>query len=188
MSPTLTPFSPAADPFAEALRFTLAWEGGLADVPGDRGGRTFRGITQATWDDWRRENSLLLTDVATATASDVEALYRGWYWAKAAGAVAVQSPPLAVIVFDAAVHHGAAQSTRWLQRAVGAAADGVCGPQTAGRLAARLSATPWTTVADDLLSRRRQLLEELAQRPRQGQFLKGWLRRVDALSTFVGAP
>ena len=36
--------------FSEALRLVLAQEGGRVDDPRDPGGRTNRGITQATYD------------------------------------------------------------------------------------------------------------------------------------------
>lgn len=38
--------------FDEALKQTLAFEGGYANDPDDRGGETFRGISRRSFPDW----------------------------------------------------------------------------------------------------------------------------------------
>ena len=40
--------------FRRALDRTLGYEGGLVAHPADPGGRTYQGVTQRTYDAWRR--------------------------------------------------------------------------------------------------------------------------------------
>ena len=68
----------------------------------------------------RRPGSLSVTDVAT--------IYRRWFWDVVHGDVL--APPIAGLMFDAAVNQGPSWAPRALQEGLGVVADGVIGPKT----------------------------------------------------------
>ncbi len=49
----MTTLTQGADDLQRSLEFLLAEEGGWSNHPDDKGGATFNGVTQATYDDWR---------------------------------------------------------------------------------------------------------------------------------------
>lgn len=157
---------------ARALDLLLDHEGGLSDHASDRGGRTNKGVTQATYTDWRRRKGLQPQDVARITQAEVEAIYDEGYWRAAA---CDKLPwPLSYVVFDAAVNSGPARAKIWLQQGLGVPADGAIGPKT---LAAARSASPAQTLA--VVKARADFIAELMKRdPSQTAFAKGWMRRL----------
>lgn len=163
--------------FERALALLLGHEGGLSDHALDRGGRTMAGVTQETFDDWRRRRGQPLADVATITDEQIMAVYRDLYWCVAS---CDRLPwPVNYLVFDAAVNSGAGRAVRWLQRGVGVAADGVAGPKTIA--AARASGpAQWSAI----VQARADFIADLIQgQPSQRAFLKGWMRRLLAVLT-----
>ena len=78
------------------------------------------------------------------------------------------------MAFDAAVNSGVSRGAKWLQTALGVAADGKIGPAT---LAAARKAHP-EAVIDRATSARLAWLRTL---PTWGRFGKGWVRRVDSV-------
>lgn len=105
--------------FDQAFEIVVGHEGGFSDDPNDPGGRTKYGISQRSYPD---------VNIAALTLDGAKALYRRDYWDKC-GCDALD-PGLALVVFDAGVNNGVGQAIRWLQGAVGVAADGVIGPVT----------------------------------------------------------
>jgi lysozyme family protein len=164
--------------FDEALRFTLGEEGGYVDDPRDRGGATNQGVTQASYDSWCRSRRLAAQDVRLISGSDVRDLYRERFWH--AGHCEELPMPLAVAHFDWCVNHGPGGALVTLQQAVGVAADGLWGPATVSAAAN----TPAAHIRYDAL-RRQWYLKRVAEAPDQAAFLKGWLRRVDRLDTYI---
>jgi lysozyme family protein len=161
--------------FGAAMVFTLQWEGGYADVPGDAGGPTNMGITHATYDTWSTAVGLPRRDVRAITHEEVEAIYLCRYWLRA---WCERMPDgVGVALFDGAVNSGPAQSVKWLQSAVGAKPDGLIGPAT---LAAVQLAKPATAVAR-MIDLRELFLHRIATQGENAKFLKGWLRRTTAL-------
>ena len=98
------------------IAFTLAEEGGLVDAPGDTGGLTNFGISQAAYP---------ALDIRGLTRAGAEAIYRGDYWGAVRGDELASGVDL--MVFDMAVNAGVARSAEILQRSLGVAADGVIG-------------------------------------------------------------
>jgi lysozyme family protein len=109
--------------FDIAFEKLIGHEGGFVDHKSDPGGATNFGVTQAV----ARANGYE-GDMRDFTMAASQAIYRRQYW----DAVQADALPEAVRfdVFDGAVNSGVGQSVRWLQRAVGADADGVIGAQT----------------------------------------------------------
>lgn len=109
--------------FDRAFDLLIGHEGGYANHPEDPGGETMWGVTAR----------VARSDGYTGPMRDLpreraKSIYKRLYWAS------VQADQLPVAlrfdVFDGAVNSGPTQATKWLQRAVGATADGIIGPRT----------------------------------------------------------
>jgi lysozyme family protein len=118
--------------FDRALPLLLVHEGGFVNHPADPGGATNRGITQNTYNSWRRSKSLPPRSVREITADEVSRIYRESYWNPIRGDELPSG--VAYCVFDAAVNSGPGRAIRWMQQVVGARVDGVVGPETLGRV------------------------------------------------------
>jgi lysozyme family protein len=115
-------------------------------------------------------------DVERLTSSDAEAIYRRDYWDRVAADRL--SPPLALLVFDAAVNNGPTRSAKWLQTVVGAAADGVVGDETLAAVAAFVSSHDATALCVEFMAQR---LTFMAALPTWRWFGLGWARRLCSL-------
>lgn len=114
--------------FARCLDEVLKHEGGKVDHPKDPGGRTAYGVTQATYDAWRKKQGLSTRDVFKIERAEIEAIYRNEYWDKVKGD---DLPPgVDLAVFDFAVNSGVSRAAKYTQRIVDVAQDGVIGPAT----------------------------------------------------------
>ena len=118
----------------DMITAVLAAEGSAFTCdPRDPGGATRYGVTiPALTDCWRA------TGIANAvpTADDIKALdadkaraFYGWLMAHT-GIAKIANDTVRYFVFDAAVHMGAQQAVKLLQRALGVADDGVLGSVT----------------------------------------------------------
>lgn len=103
-----------ADAFRTALSFTLKWEGGFVNHPKDPGGATNYGITQATYDSWRKRQGLPPKPVREITLEEAEAIYRTRYWDSLPARYAEKDLPLALALFDYAVNGGLGAASRAL--------------------------------------------------------------------------
>ena len=156
--------------FKRALAFTLQWEGGKVDDPDDRGGRTNRGVTQRTYDAWRKSVGRPKRDVFLIEGDEVHAIYFERYW-KAAhcdqdGALT------SVVMFDIAVNHGVGRIRQWMK--------------VVNALPHDLRDTD-IEFARALIDIRVNFYYAIVKRnPTQRKFLKGWLNRARALKKEVG--
>ena len=100
------------NPFRLALEFTLRWEGGYSHHEKDPGGATNMGITQATYDHWRRGKGLSPQPVRGIAQDEVEQIYYENYWLRA-GCDQTEPLGLAISVFDFAVNSGVATALRY---------------------------------------------------------------------------
>jgi hypothetical protein len=157
--------------FEEAYAFVRRWEGGYVHDPDDPGGATNMGITQGTYDAWRREKGLPPQDVRALTPEEARAIYLERYWASS-GAATIPSPALAMIHFDTAVNMGTGRAREFLRRA-----------QEGGHSSPR-------ELAEAYLDLRLNHYLELAHRfPSQRKFLGGWLNRLrDLAEAATGDP
>jgi len=97
--------------FLRALEFTAKWEGGFSDHPDDVGGRTYKGVTQGSWDSFASSNSQYSAkDVASLTDEEVADFYYLTRW-KAVGLDESIPYPLSVAIFDTAVNFN--ENTAW---------------------------------------------------------------------------
>lgn len=110
--------------FDQLIERVLSHEGGYVNDARDPGGETQWGIAKRSYPE---------VDIRALTRLLAIEIYRKDFWDRIQGD---QLPkPIAFQVLDATVNHGAGNSIRWLQRAVGAAEDGRLGPVTLARIA-----------------------------------------------------
>jgi lysozyme family protein len=114
--------------FPVCLADTLQFEGGYVDNPHDPGGATNRGITQSTYDAWRRLNKETVQSVELISDAECEAIYQQQYWLPARCDVLPSG--LDLCQFDSAVNTGPVEATRLLQQALGVDQDGIFGVET----------------------------------------------------------
>lgn len=158
----------AAANFAAALDAVLRHEGGYADHPADPGGATNLGVTRATLARWRGR-AVSKAEVKALTRAEASRIYRAFYWdAVCADALAAG---VDLCVFDHAVNSGPLRAVRTLQKILGVTADGLVGPRTLARAAAR---DPPELIGA-LCRARLSFLERLGT---FAVFGRGWTRRV----------
>lgn len=162
--------------FDECMSFVLQWEGGFVDDPDDAGGATNQGITQAVYDKWRSNHELPYQSVRNLAAWERDSIYRELYWDRIAGEML--PAPVDLVVFDAAVNSGVSRASKWLQRLVDAADDGVIGDQTL-KLVAQCDAYELAAAFCEV--RQDFIFDIVARKPSQKKFLKGWTRRIEAV-------
>lgn len=174
----------AASSFDAALARVLRHEGGYSNHPADPGGPTNKGIIQRVYDADRKRRGVPVRSVRDLEEGELRAIYRRQYWE----AVRADELPVGLdyAVFDAAVNSGPPQAAKWLQRALGLAADGQVGAVTL-EAAARADAP---LVIADLCDRRLAMLRGLRTWP---VFGRGWAARVadvrrDAIDLARGVP
>lgn len=110
----------------------LVYEGGKVDNPKDPGGRTNQGVTQATYNAYRREKGEAASDVYAMTAVERDDIYKTHYW----DAIQADKLPAGVdfACYDPAVNSGPGHAIIWLQQSLGesykGAIDGGMGLKT----------------------------------------------------------
>ena len=113
--------------FEKAFSRLMAEEGiGLSDVPGDRGGLTFAGITRKNhpkWEGWRWIDS-----GETPPTQLVRDFYHQYYWMPVHGDK-IQSQPVAEALFSQFVNMGST-AIKLMQACVNVIQDGKIGPKT----------------------------------------------------------
>ena len=174
----------SSETFEARLPFILRWEGGFVDHPADPGGRTNRGVTQRTYDAWRKQQGLTPRDVKDIEESEVHRIYEANYW-RTAGCDSLREG-LDLAQFDTAVNMGVQRAVRFLQQALGCGVDGKFGSGTAAA-AAQCPDVGAAIIA--YCDARENYYNRLAQnKPELKVFLKGWMNRLNALRKEVGLP
>lgn len=159
--------------YADALSRVLVHEGGKVDDPKDLGGPTNQGVIQRVYDGYRARKDQPKRDVYLMTDAERDEIYKAQYWTAIKG----DKLPVGVsyVVFDGAVNSGPKQSIKWLQRALGIAADGVIGEVT---MAALANDDDNDALIARICDRRLAFLKALKTFSRFG---RGWTRRVDGV-------
>jgi len=177
--------------FDECLSIVLKFEGGLSDHPLDRGGRTNFGVTQSTYDRYRKSLGLPPQDVAKITKDEVREIYYRFYWTPSKADKMPQ--PLDLLVFDTAVNCGVLTAVRLLRRVL--SLWGLTPRWTDDVLRDDVISVLWKVAKEpnklkglcfDYLSARRDYYLKIVERnPSQKVFLRGWLNRVQKLKQIV---
>ena len=188
--------APAAAPlssFDQAYDFLRGHEGGFTDDPRDPGNWTggARGLGECRGTHYGISAAAYPNlNIRALTVADAKAIYRRDYWDPARGDDL--PPPLALLVFDAAVNSGVSRAVRWLQQAVGVKADGIIGPATLRAVEARAghrahgamslpgaSAENGAALLAEMLAQRALFMSSL---PTWSTFGTGWMRRLFGLA------
>ena len=162
--------------FAEALPFILKEEGGYVNDPKDSGGATNKGITQKTYDAFRKSNGHEERSVRYLTKTEMSKIYSDIWTSCKASELPVG---LNVLHFDFAVNAGNRQAAKILQRAVYVEEDGIIGPMTLGKI----KSSDTQALIQEYSELRKEFYRGLvANRPKDLKFLKGWLLRTDRVT------
>lgn len=166
--------------FKTALGFTLKWEGN-AGHPTPQEGAIQKGITQTTYDTYRRHKGLALQPVRKISLAEVEQVYRELFWNPSQAEL--MSLPLAVVHFDTAVNVGVQGSIEFLQAVIGGlVVDGIFGPKTT----AALKQASHLEIAKNYCQRRLDFrYQQVHKHPSQHIFLEGWLQRDKDLLSYI---
>lgn len=154
--------------FDNFFKTLMLLEGGFVNSPKDPGGATKMGITKKAWEAYKgREVSL--QDMQGIKETDAYDFYHAEYWQRILGDLLGYG--IDICVFDAAVHSGVHQASKWLQMCVGVPEDG-----RIGLITYRATAH---TPREILISRYCALrAEKMADFPAFETYRKGWLKRV----------
>lgn len=167
--------------FKSAYDKTSIYEGGYANVKGDKGGETYKGISRVfnpEWPGWGMvDNYKPLKHNAIINNQELNSLVKQFYyqkyWMTIIGDL-IEIQQVAEFLYDYYVHSGK-RAIKATQRIVGVRIDGKVGNITihaingyAGDLFGKLKAE------------RRQFLFDLSEKVGQRKFRNGWLNRVDS--------
>lgn len=169
---------------ATVLPFTLKYEGGYANVVGDKGGETYRGITRKnnpTWRGWP------MVDKAkplkrNQMVKEAEPAVLEFYWNRFKGLSLdkLNSTKVALAMFDYNVHggfSGTVMRTIVLQK-WGKALT----PET---MIAWINANDENAICTAILDHRTAYLKKLAENPTQTKFKAGWLTRIESMKAYM---
>lgn len=190
--------------FEKAYAVTSAHEGGYANVIGDRGGETYKGVARnfhRTWAGWaivdayKLKNNDFIPRNTFIADPKLDALVKDFYFTefwKKNYLDKIASDDLSILVYDTAVHSGSGKAARLLQEAVndviykdpfqkiiGVKVDGAIGPKTIDTV----NSLPAAKVHDRMKKLRLDYLQKLAEKPDQAKFWQGWYNRVSAFPT-----
>jgi lysozyme family protein len=165
--------------FEHAFAVVVGHEGGYDATQADPGNWTGGAVGQGTLGGTKFGISAAAyptLDIANLTPEQAQAIYKRDYWDHVRGDDL--PPPLALLVFDAAVNNGVARAARWLQAAAGTTADGEIGPGTLAALDAAVAKTGGAPLCAEFMAQR---LSFMASLPTWKVFGLGWARRLCAL-------
>tara|TARA_B100000941_G_scaffold91376_1_gene63378 strand:+ start:2126 stop:2668 length:543 start_codon:yes stop_codon:yes gene_type:complete len=160
--------------YDHCLGLILHHEGGYVNHPKDPGGETNKGITKRVYENWCIEQDLFQKDMKDLKISDVAPIYKQNYWDRCK----CDSLPDGVdlCVFDFGVNAGTGRGARFLQKCVGAVADGAIGPNTLRQVDEWIAMRGEEDLIVEYSERRRNYYKRLKT---FSTFGKGWLRRVE---------
>ncbi len=145
--------------FNLALKYIFSVEGGYSNHKLDNGGKTNFGITQRTYDLYRKKNGLELKNVINITKDEAEKIYYTDFWCLS-GANKAPDNIIAIILFDTAVNHGVGAAKQMYKKAGN-------NPKY-------------------FLDLRREKYKNIVKNnPKQKVFYKGWLNRLSRLENFI---
>lgn len=162
--------------FSSAVETILKHEGGYVNHPKDRGGPTNWGITQKTYEQYKKR-PVTLAEIQKMPRSEAIDIYKKNYW-DTVGGDNLKYYSVALALFDQAVNRGPSTVLKQAQRIVRLTPSGTPTPQTINAI----NAMSDTTFLDNLFRSSQESYKAIvAKDPSQEVFLQGWLNRVDKL-------
>ena len=143
------------DNFEKVIKYLFESEGGYVNDKDDRGGQTNYGVTQATYDSWRKQKGLPIKDVKNITKDEAKKLYYEEFW-KGTGASEVKDLREAYLLFDTAI---------------------ICGPYNAQKMYKRAGGN----IYQFLKERAKFHNVDIKKNPEQEKFKEGWFNRLKDL-------
>ena len=144
---------------------------GYVNDSNDPGGVTKFGIAK---------NANPNVDVPNLTWSQAQDIYYNKYWL--ASSCDKMPGRIAALHFDTCVNNGISRAGKMIQSAIGVVPDGVVGPDTL----ANLANFDGITLCNTLCNTRAQYYNSLVSaNPSKGEYIKGWLARVENMRAFV---
>ena len=158
-----------AESFDHCLKIILHHEGGYVNHPKDPGGETNLGVTKRVYEEWGGTK-----EMRDLTVEDVAPIYEKNYW----GRLKCDKLPMGLdlCVFDFGVNAGTGRAAKYLQRMIGAYADGAIGPNTLSKVREFVSSEGLDAAIQDYQAARQKYYESLSTFETFG---RGWTRRVD---------
>ena len=160
---------------AEILKpFILSWEGGFANVPGDRGGATNKGVTITTFRNVFGQQKTV-DDLKKMTDEEWMTIFTKLFWRRWM-ASDIKNQAIANILVDWVWASGA-YGVKLPQKVLGVKIDGLVGQKT---LAAINNYPNQNELFHKLWKERKEFFERIGKGT-QAKFLKGWLNRLDGI-------
>lgn len=154
--------------------FILSWEGGFANIPGDKGGATNKGITIATYRSvFGSERTV--EDLKTITDIEWLHIFNTLFWNKWK-ADEIESQSIANLLVDWTWTSGI-YGIKIPQRILEVSIDGIVGTKT---IAAINSYPDQKELFDKLWKEREDFFHRIAVK-QQKKFLAGWLNRLKGI-------
>jgi len=178
----------SSEDFTKYLFRTLAYEGGLNEEELGGGGVSNAGVTQETYDSYRKRNKLPTRPVSEATAKEVKNIYYTDYY-KTPRINELQSR-LSGVAFDFAAHSSPSTAIKKLQRIVGTKADGIIGKNTKTAITKYINKYGEDKLLREYVNEREQFLNNLYQNnPAKYQNVyKGWMNRLNRVREDYSIP
>lgn len=154
----------------QAIAFVLTHEGGWWPGGPRDPNPTMQGVTQRTYDEFRRERGHVPRSVREITGEERDAIYTQFWDASQADHL---PPRPAVAHFSFAFNAGPTAAAKTLQRALGVTPDGRLGPVTRAAMAAATD-----TLLPVLLLEQLDYYHQVARPPRMRANLFAWTGRL----------
>ena len=166
------------DLFERALKETLGHEGGWYDGSEARDPNpTMYGVTQTTYDKYRRDHGRPNESVRNITMGEVQDIYRS-YWTGASCDKLSHLPLTAIQVFDHSINAGPVAAAKLLQRALGFEGEDVDGKVGKNTLESIRLAKDDKALVNRFMWARVRFYVDLAKSPRLRPNLLSWVHRV----------
>ena len=158
--------------YQHCLEMILHHEGGYVNHPEDPGGITNLGVTKRVYEEWVG-TKVTEEKMKNLKVEDVAPIYNKNYWFRVKGN---QLPSgLDLCVFDFGVNAGTGRAAKYLQKMVGATADGAIGPATLRALETYISEVGLKGAIEQYQKDRLAYYKKLKHFKTFG---KGWTRRT----------
>ena len=172
--------------FYSTIPLVLKYEGGFADNPNDRGGRTNMGVTQGFLDTYKERAGVNVDDVRYLKEEDAIELYRTEW--NIYGFGKLDNSNAMKLVYDFAVNSGPLVAIKHLQRILNSkgknlAVDGYIGENT--NRAVNSVDEKW--LVREIQKARAEHCDRIVdQDPKQREFIKGWFNRINDIGKECG--